>query len=202
MQRMEERRRARRQLLLEAAVSLFASGGYHATTVPAIVRKASSSIGSFYAHFRSKEEILLAILEDLDRRVAERVAASGGEGQAPLVQVARSIAACLQFLLAERDYARILLVEAVGLNVTVEARRREIIERQEREIERALEAAVRQGSISRIHCGVAARGCVGSVLEVVSHWLVTGEPEDTAAMADTLIEFNLRGISRAPARSR
>ena len=198
MQTPQDRRKARQRLLLDAAIKLFARGGYHATSVPAIVREAHSSIGSFYAHFRNKEGILVAILEELDKGLTERVEAAAGPEKPPLVQAARSIAACLQFLLAEPDYARILLVEAVGLNQAIETRCREIIERRAQVLGQALEAAVRQGAIPGIHTGVAASACVGSVLEVVAHWLATGEPVDTVAIADTLIEFNLRGLSRPP----
>ena len=59
------RKLARRNTLLEAATQLFGSYGYHAATVPMIVAEAGSSVGSFYAHFRNKEDIFAAVLEAL-----------------------------------------------------------------------------------------------------------------------------------------
>src|SRR5262245_63128344 len=57
--RGEETRRA----LLEAAARLFAERGYHATSVPDIVRAAGVGHGTFYEYFGSRHEILLAITE-------------------------------------------------------------------------------------------------------------------------------------------
>ena len=65
------RKDARRKILLEAATRMFGRCGYHAATVPMIVAEAGSSVGSFYAHFRNKEDVFAAVLEALGQRIAE-----------------------------------------------------------------------------------------------------------------------------------
>lgn len=55
--RMAERKEARRKKLLSAAIGIFGRKGYHAATVPMIVRAANSSVGSFYFYFRNKEDV-------------------------------------------------------------------------------------------------------------------------------------------------
>jgi len=57
----------RRQQLLHAAHQLFASKGYRESSTDDIARKAGLTKGAFYFHFKSKEEILLALM----RRQAE-----------------------------------------------------------------------------------------------------------------------------------
>ena len=74
------RKDARRKMILNAATSMFGSYGYHATTVPMIVAEASSSVGSFYAHFRSKEDVFAAVLEALGQKVTE-VSVSGRQSR-------------------------------------------------------------------------------------------------------------------------
>jgi AcrR family transcriptional regulator len=59
----EERKRETRQLLLESAVETFAQLGFHGASVDKIAENAGFSKGAFYAHFHSKEELFLAILE-------------------------------------------------------------------------------------------------------------------------------------------
>jgi len=49
--------------LTEAALALFAEAGYERATVDRIVAEAGFSKGAFYAHFESKEELFLHILE-------------------------------------------------------------------------------------------------------------------------------------------
>jgi AcrR family transcriptional regulator len=68
--KMLGRKEARRQKLLNVAVRMFGRKGYHATTVPMIVRAANSSIGSFYFYFRNKEDIFAAVLEALGEQVS------------------------------------------------------------------------------------------------------------------------------------
>ena len=61
--------------LTEAALGLFAEAGYERATVDRIVAEAGFSKGAFYAHFKSKEELFLHILEQRLGRNLHRVQA-------------------------------------------------------------------------------------------------------------------------------
>lgn len=52
-----------RQRLIEAARELFWLQGYETTTVAEILEKAEVNSGSLYYHFKSKEDLLLAVLD-------------------------------------------------------------------------------------------------------------------------------------------
>ncbi|WP_245537868.1 TetR/AcrR family transcriptional regulator [Tsukamurella paurometabola] len=54
---------ARRAELLQAAAECFDDLGYAATTVELIAARAQTSRPTFYAYFRSKDEILLAVMD-------------------------------------------------------------------------------------------------------------------------------------------
>ena len=49
------------QRILNAASSLFRSRGYDATGIDAVMASADLTAGAFYAHFRSKEDLLRSI---------------------------------------------------------------------------------------------------------------------------------------------
>jgi TetR/AcrR family transcriptional repressor of nem operon len=51
-----------RQNILKAASTLFREKGYHATGVDELMEKAGLTAGAFYAHFKSKKELLLESL--------------------------------------------------------------------------------------------------------------------------------------------
>lgn len=77
-----------RQALLDAAAELIAERGYHGTTVNDVVALSGLSKGTFYWHFRSKEDLLLAVLEErIDRplmQLIERLkTSSADEDMAP-----------------------------------------------------------------------------------------------------------------------
>ena len=70
----------RRQQLLQAARQLFIKKGYRGTTTEEIALKAKLTKGALYYHFASKEEILLALLQDTHCRyeeVMERICRPG-----------------------------------------------------------------------------------------------------------------------------
>ena len=51
-----------RERLLEAALQLFATHGYHGASMRQIAEAANVTVGGIYNHFRSKEEILVAVI--------------------------------------------------------------------------------------------------------------------------------------------
>lgn len=59
----EERSERSRSALLEAALALFSSQGYRATSVRDIADRAGTSTGSVYHHFRDKEAIFQTLLD-------------------------------------------------------------------------------------------------------------------------------------------
>ena len=69
--------------LTDAALALFAEAGYERATIDRIVAEAGFSKGAFYAHFASKEELFLHILEQrLDRNLRRVQALCRLEGSA------------------------------------------------------------------------------------------------------------------------
>ena len=59
-------RQSRREHLVTTALRLFAEGGYHGTGIDAILKRAGVSKKTLYNHFRSKEELILAVLRHYD----------------------------------------------------------------------------------------------------------------------------------------
>ncbi len=73
---------ARRAQILEAALSCFGDRGYHATTMDDLVAASGLSKGSLYWHFRSKEEVFLALFDSFGTILYgewDAAAASGGD---------------------------------------------------------------------------------------------------------------------------
>lgn len=52
----------RRQRVIDVAISQFAAGGYSATNINDIAKKAGISIGAMYSYFASKEDLFLAVV--------------------------------------------------------------------------------------------------------------------------------------------
>ncbi len=71
LSRDEQRAQTRRDLL-DAAASVFARNGYHATSVDMVAEAAGYTKGAVYSNFDSKEELFLALVDaHLDQAVDE-----------------------------------------------------------------------------------------------------------------------------------
>jgi TetR/AcrR family transcriptional regulator, cholesterol catabolism regulator len=81
-----------------AALELFVRKGYHGTSISDIVNKVGLTKGSLYAHFKSKGEVLLRILERYKVRFIDEMIrfANEGEGDA-LDKLHRCISFSAQF---------------------------------------------------------------------------------------------------------
>jgi len=193
--KIARRKEAHRTKLLETAIQLFGKHGYHATTVPMIVKASGSSTGSFYFYFRNKEDVFAAALERLGERIAEALnAAIAVAGEHPLHQMRAAVERLVLFMAENPEEARILIVESSGLGARLEQIRRRIVDSHARSVEKALIQLC--STLPPMDPTLIARCWVGSVYESVYHWLeepiARRHPSRTVASA--VAEFNLRGI--------
>ncbi len=192
------RKQARRRTLLGAALRLFGARGYHATTVPAIVTEAGSSIGTFYLYFRNKEDIFAAVLHDLAERLAESLDVAIASESRPLSQMKTAVRQLFLFLAEHPAEARILVIESSGLSSRLAAVRRSIIRSHAKGVEATL-AKVDPDLPSRA-IQVFARCWVGAVLEAAYYWLEipTQKRPRSQDVAEAVAQFNLRAIGAPP----
>jgi AcrR family transcriptional regulator len=116
--KMMERKEARRAKLLRTAVVLFGKRGYHATTVPMIVKASGSSTGSFYFYFRNKEDVFAAALAAFGERISQTINSAIAEVRDdPRGQMRAAIESFVLLLADNPSKARISIVESSGLGV-------------------------------------------------------------------------------------
>ncbi len=72
-----------RERILAAAVDLFATQGYDATSVTQVVERAGLTKGGFYHHFASKDALLYEVYGDLITRQLERMDAILAQRMSP-----------------------------------------------------------------------------------------------------------------------
>jgi AcrR family transcriptional regulator len=73
-----DRKARTRQALVDAAVVEFGRDGYRGARVERIAEAAGVTTGALYAHFRSKEDLYLAVYEATTARIADQLAALAG----------------------------------------------------------------------------------------------------------------------------
>ncbi len=165
-----------RNRILEAAVKVFATKGYHDTKVDDIVSESHSSKGAFYFYFPSKQDIFLALSDTFADLLESRLTEAMDKESHGIQQMDAALGAALGLFGQYRGLAKIALVQAVGLGAVFEERRRAINDRLTRVVQSRLERAVQEGSIPEQQTEITARAWIGALNEVVTHWIYTGSP--------------------------
>jgi len=166
-----------RSRILEAAVNVFASKGYHDTKVDDIVSQSQTSKGSFYFYFPSKQDIFLALVDTfanlLESHLRERLSTE----PSGTARVDVALRVCLETFGQYRSLTKIALVQATGLGAAFEEKRQAVNQRFIEIVRENLDAAVMDGSIPALDTEVAACAWVGALNEIVMRWVYTGQPD-------------------------
>jgi AcrR family transcriptional regulator len=190
----EARKDARRRTILDAATRLFGANGYHSTTVPMIVAASDSSVGSFYVHFRNKEDVFAAVLEALGQKVTEVMYQARDSQDDALLGIRCAVESLILFLADNPGDARILIVESSGLSPRLERMRRAILRQYAEQVCQTLESTPAAFSVSAPV--ITARCLVGAVFESLCSWLEEkpSDRQSAAEVARAVADYNCRAI--------
>lgn len=160
-----ERKQDTRDRLLEAGVRVFTRLGLEAATVRDIVKESGLAQGSFYNHFRTKEEVFDAVVEPLITQVRESVAKAHARAEGAEAFLREGFRAYLSVLaghpgalpLIERNLGRFRahMEESTSLLGLVADLRAQLERRQ------------REGQLRRLDAAWTAWSMVGASVEVV-----------------------------------
>jgi AcrR family transcriptional regulator len=79
-----ERGQATRAHIVDVAMQLFATHGYDATSIEAVLAESGVSRGSLYHHFAGKDALFLAVLEAVGARLTEQTTTALAEARDPV----------------------------------------------------------------------------------------------------------------------
>ena len=189
-----EGKEATRQRILDAATEVFSEKGYHGSAVDDIVKASSTSKGSFYFHFPSKQDIFFALVDRLIAAMARSTEEAIAREKGALAKVTAALDTVFHTFSRHRSLAKILLVSGVGLGRAFDERLLSIHARFAGAIKAHLDEAVAEGSIPPVDTELTAYVWMGAVNEVIVRWLYTGKPEPLEGALDSLRELLLRSI--------
>jgi AcrR family transcriptional regulator len=199
----QERAAATADQLLAAARGVFESKGYQATTVGAITEAANCAHGTFYLHFRNKEDVFANVMADVLHRIyAEARGPCVGDPYPALAQANRG------FLQAFSEHASLMrcIHEGMHQSNTIEKiwldLRRPFIDR----IARVLTRLMATGEVRPMDVGLAAHA-LGSMAEwmAFTHFVLNEPPVATTSLdevAGTLTDLWWHAVYHPPASAR
>ncbi|MCB0131959.1 MAG: TetR/AcrR family transcriptional regulator, partial [Caldilineaceae bacterium] len=158
-----ETRAGTRERILDAALNIFSSKGYHDTRLDEIVDESHTSKGSIYFYFPNKERLFLALVDQFASLLERRIIESISQETSAMVKVQAALEACLATFGKYRRQAKMLLVQASGLGNAFEQKRLEINERFALLIDGYLREAVAAGEIAPIDTEIVAHAWMGAI---------------------------------------
>lgn len=185
---------ATRQRLLDAAEIVFADKGYHGAAVDDIARVSDSSKGGFYFHFPNKEAIFLALIDSLTPRLEAAIERALSAEADPVAQLDAALRTVFETFSSHRRLSKILLVEAIGLGHGFDEKLMLVRGRFAMMIQRRLDLAVASGRIEAIDSETVAWAWFGAINEIVTRWLVSGQPRRLEDAFPTVRALLLRSI--------
>ncbi len=193
-----------RREILDAALDLFAVGGYFGTSMRQIARAVGVRESALYHHFQSKESILEELLGELGPAKAQQLAAVnvpamvkqlGAEGLLRVL-IDRVIEEWLNP--REQKFFRIILSEGPRLGSAGLFNARVFIEQARAQVTRLFSELVRVKAIRKVDPQVAALAFMGPLISLrLMHLALPGSVPDAKAMkreATAHLQFFIQGI--------
>lgn len=109
MSRQKTKKEATRELIISEALRLFKSLGYEKTTIDQIVENVNLAKGTFYYHFKSKEELLSAIMKTGANDFSETLKTEIASGISPLVILEKVVYGLCEWVETNPDALKVLL---------------------------------------------------------------------------------------------
>jgi AcrR family transcriptional regulator len=166
------RKRARtRADMLTAARKVFAERGYHEASIAEITTTADVGVGTFYLHFRDKDEIFTTLIEEGLKEIREEVG-NHMRGLPNEQRLSSLIRLTFHYAYAQRDLFRIAL--------TGERRLPGKFRAQDALIDgltQIFEEASQQGYLAEYDISLLARFVTGIVMQGIAWWFEHDEPE-------------------------
>jgi AcrR family transcriptional regulator len=194
----------RRRQILAGAKKVFAARGYHETNISHICDDLGIARGTLYQYFDSKKAVFAAIVEDL----LERVRAAVGKERMPelspgsslsrdavLAYTAGSLRRVLGAAFEDEASLRILVREAVGLDVEIDAILRAIDEITVDRFASDIEIAKRAGILREdVEPRAAALFVIGGIQKLALDALSQNGTIDLDALARQAAELQMSGL--------
>lgn len=155
-----------RDKMLYAALHLFTTKGFKETSILEIVEQARVSKTTFYQYFKSKEELLVSLFQQLAEEMIEAVENAVQQEKKVTYKAYAGIRRYIEICVDRSPVAQLLLVESVGVSQAVEKVRREALRRLADLIYQIVKNAI-PDSVPAEEVRVVSQAMVGAINEVV-----------------------------------
>jgi AcrR family transcriptional regulator len=187
----------RRQQIAEAALTLVADCGLNRLSVAAVARRVGLVPSGIYRHFKSKDEILLAVLDRMEARLIANVRAALDESPDPLERLRGLLVRHIRMIREGRAIPRIIFSDEVhGGHPDRKARVRQMLNGYLGHIGQLVRQGQEEGKVRpEVDPGTVALLFMGMIVPAGIVWHLTDGGFDVTRHAQRAWELFRRAIS-------
>lgn len=187
----------KRRIIMESAERLFASRGFHQTTIADISEDSGVHEASIFQYFKTKENLLVAIPERHLKKTLAGIAEhlQGMKGAEPKLR--KLMWHQLRDLSVNKDYTSILLLELRTLPSFYRSPSYEMIRKYSSYTAKTIQEGIRDGDVDPgVDQTLVLEMIFGAIDSVVLRWLFFDETYDPTVVADELCSMVKAAIWR------
>lgn len=187
---------ARQKEIIGAVLALAADNSPDAITTQAIAGHMGLTQGAVFRHFPTREAILLAVVDWVEERLSEVIAAANTASRDPVDSLQRTFEAHIDFIAQHPSAPRLIFNELQKpADNPVKQRVRGLLDRYRQRVSGLLARAKNLGLVdAQLDETAAAILFIGAVQGLVVQTLLAGDPQTLHATAHRVLPLYLRGI--------
>ena len=192
---MAKRTGEKHQVILEAAVKTFARAGYHRTRVADIAREAGVADGTVYIYFKSKEDILVSLFQDLMLRFVKDLYSELVHCRDAREKLSTIITYHLTTLANRPDQAKVTQIELRQIDQAINQGISKPLMSYFKLIEEVIDEGKEQNLYRQnLNTRTARKVIFGAIDEVVTCWVMSNKPYDLSALSEPVYDMLVMGL--------
>lgn len=195
MDKIDLRKNIKRKKLLQAAAKVISTKGYNDSSIKDITEEAKVSVGSFYSYFSNKEEVLLALYDEIADMHFQMAKIVGNDCEVTGAKRLACIISSLVYVQAKNpELVLILLLKTISINETFENKHKEIISSIKNVVMPIFESMKKNNLIEITDVEIATISFIYSINGVMLSYIMDENKKDIEDVGFNLATYNLNAF--------
>lgn len=188
----------RQAQIMEIALTLFAKKGYHSTSLEEIIKEANIAKGTFYLHFKGKQDLLDKILDFHLEKGYKYTKILDISLPIPIIAIKKIYVKMAKFITSSdeiKKFVKLILIEYPNFNKEQLSKFSVFFEKIKNQSEKYIIKAQKDGKLTKeLDPIVTSFAIVGAAKELLFRWSVLEDSFDVATTVDKMLDLFFNGM--------
>ena len=197
-----KREKPKYKQIIDAAVIVIAENGYHQAQVSKIAKQAGVADGTIYLYFKNKESILISLFEEKMGNFTEKIREEIKGNPDAVSKLLTLVKTHFHEMSKDLHLAIVMQLEVRQTNLDLRLKINEVLKEYLHIIDSILIEGVKSGLFDeQLDIRMARQMIFGTIDEVLTHWIMTGQKQDILENAEKVHQLLIRGCGYQKGRT-